>query len=203
MKKQALKYLGYTGENISDEINELLDDCIEEVNRYANFKVIYRKYDINEIPIDLNFQPINDLLNGCDACILIGCTLGHQLEQRIRYYSKFDQAKMVVLDAISSSFIEEQCDLFEEGLKLEKRTFRFCPGYDGTPLSINREIARVLDLKKLLGIDFTETDLMIPQKTMIGIIGLGKNSVKRHCNNCVNISNCTFREAGTRCYKID
>lgn len=210
MKQQILKYLGYYTQNITPEMENLIDECIEEVKQYSRFKAVYATYNIcheplmiKDIDLNLDYPAIHSLLDDCNQCLLIACTLGHALEQRIKYYSKFDQVRMIVLDATGSSYVEKMCDDFEENLHLEKRTFRFCPGYENTPLSINRKIAQVLNIQKNLGIELTESDLMIPQKSMIGIIGLGSNQAKKSCDYCIMKTNCEYRKRGSRCYRID
>lgn len=210
MKQQALKYLGYMAQIITPEMNNMIDECIEEVVEYAKFKAIYQTYTLQHSPlgiemIDLNldYPAMHHLLDDCHQCLLIACTLGQELEKRIRYYSKFDQARMMVMDAVASSYVEECCDVFEKELKLVDRTYRFCPGYENTPLSINRTIYQTLDVYKHLGVELTEGDLMVPQKSMIGIIGLGRAKKKKECGMCILKQDCSFRRRQTRCYKQD
>ena len=142
-------------------------------------------------------------MDNCDECILIGCTLGASVEKRIRYYSQCDLNKMMVLDALASAYLEEQCDLFEDNLLLGNRTIRFCPGYENTPLSLNKQIGQILNVEKHLGIQFTKGNLMIPQKSMIGIIGIGENKLIKHCHHCIKWNDCEFRKKGQHCYKND
>lgn len=210
MKKQALKYLGYRTQTITSEMEMMLDECIEEVEKYSEFKAVYETFTLAHQPLcipaihlDLDYPALNHLLKDCHQCILIACTLGVTLERRIRYYGKFNQAKMIVLDAVSSAYVEKCCDDFEQTLNLQNRTYRFCPGYEQTPLSINRKIARVLEIHKKIGVELSENDLMIPQKSMIGIIGIGDSTHKKTCQNCMLKEHCDFRKRGTRCYWID
>ena len=73
-------------------------------------------------------------------------------------------------------------------------------GYGDIPLSFNREIARVLDVGKTLGVTLTPDHLMIPQKSMLGLIGIGTPERKKQCGQCVMKEDCAFRKRGQRCY---
>ena len=79
-------------------------------------------------------------------------------------------------------------------------SYRLCPGYGDIPLSFNREIARVLDVGKTLGVTLTPDHLMIPQKSMLGLIGIGTPERKKQCGQCVMKEDCAFRKRGQRCY---
>lgn len=210
MRTKVWKYLGYQNQVIPLEMENLVEDCIREVKEYAHFKAVYQRHPLCHEPLsiaalalDLDYKALHHLLDQCAECILIACSLGIILEQRIKYYAKFDQTRMIVLDAAASAYVEERCSQFEQSLNLEQRTFRFCPGYEQTPLSMNRHIAKVLDIYKYLGVELTEGDLMIPQKSMIGIIGIGISPHRKNCNTCIKMDDCLFRKKGQRCYKID
>lgn len=210
MNEQALKYLGYMTQTITPEMEAMMEECAKEVEKYAEFKAVYETFTLAHQPlsipaIDLNldYPALNHLLENCSQCILIACTLGAGLERRIRYYGKFDQARMIVMDAFSSVYVEAQCDAFEKNLNLNQRTYRFCPGYEQTPLSINRKIAKVLEIHKKIGVELSDSDLMIPQKSMIGIIGIGDSGHKKTCRDCMLKENCDFKRRNTRCYKTD
>lgn len=207
IKETALKYLGHTGQEITDEMKLLLDDCMQEVKKVSQPKVISRRFELSQEPLQIKelglLLPGNQLkeeFSQCTHCLLIGATLGIMLERKVKYYEKSNMTKAAVMDAVSSAFLEEYCDDYEEGLGCPNRTFRLCPGYGDIPLSFNREIARILDIGKVLGVTLTPDNLMIPQKSMLGLIGIGAPGRKKQCGQCVMKNDCIFRKRGQRCY---
>lgn len=209
MKDKVLKHFHYEGQELSDEMIALIDEAIEEVKKYSNFKAIHIIDEFDEVQNDLVHYHLNlDMpqfkayFKGAHHCILIACTLGLTLERRFHYLENVEPTKMLIMDGVASVYLEELCDQYQESLPYKIETYRFCPGYQGTPLSLNREIATILDIYKNLGIDLTKHDIMIPQKSMIGLIGIGSKA-KVTCGNCVFLHDCIFRKKGQRCYDED
>lgn len=207
IKENALKYLGHTGQQITDEMESLLDECIRDVKHVSQPKVVSRRFDlsgdsleIRELGLSLPGNQIREAFLQCSHCLFIGATLGITLERKIKYYEKSDMTKAAVMDAVSSAYLEAYCDEYEESLGYPNRSYRLCPGYGDIPLSFNREIARVLDIGKTLGITLTPDNLMIPQKSMLGLIGIGTPERKKQCGQCVMREDCVFRKRGQRCY---
>lgn len=207
IKETALKYLGYTGQNITEDMERLLDECIKEVRQVSQPKVISQRFDLSAEPLkikDLDLclpgGQLKDAFAQCTHCLFLGATLGITLERKIKYYGKSNMTRAAVMDAVSSAYLEDYCDEYEEGLGYPNRTFRLCPGYGDIPLSFNREIARALDIGKRLGITLTPDNLMIPQKSMLGLIGIGAPKRKKQCGQCVMRKDCPFRKRGQRCY---
>lgn len=207
IKENAPKYLGHTGQQITDEMESLLDECIREVKQVSQPKAVSRRFElfgalpqIKELGLSLPGDQIREAFLQCSHCLFIGATLGVTLERKVKYYEKSNMTKAAVMDAVGSAYLEAYCDEYEEGLGYPNRSYRLCPGYGDIPLSLNREIARVLDVGKTLGVTLTPDHLMIPQKSMLGLIGIGTPERKKQCGQCVMREDCVFRKRGQRCY---
>ena len=212
IRENALKYLGYQApfEGLTPEISDLLDECIEEIKQTAEPKVIVKKFKLAKDPLRLEEsgdeilgQQMADMLKDCEECLLIGCTLGIGMERKTKFYAKINMTKSTVLDAVASAYLEEYCDEYEQTLGFGNRTYRACPGYGDFPLEFNRRIAILLDISKKIGVTITSNNLLIPQKSMLGLIGIGSDKRKKSCGNCVMKEACPFRKRGQRCYKTD
>ena len=208
IKENALKYLGYPDSTVDSKIEVLLDQCIEEIQTMSTPKFVYKKFtlehtplSIKELQIELPYQELLDLFDSCHSCLIIGCTLGQEVDRHLKYLSKIDMTKMTIFDAVASSYIEYACDNYEETLQLGERTFRFCPGYGEVPITLNKVFARALDMAKFIGLTVQESNILLPQKSMIGIIGIGDTKYKKHCFSCIKKQDCPFRKRGQRCYK--
>ena len=209
IKENALKYLGYLDNQVDSNTEILLNECLKELEQvtpkfmYQRYTLTHHPLTIKELNLSINYPDLIDLFDSCDRIVIIACTLGLQLDQQLRYYSKINLTKMTVMDALASSYIEIKCDEYEAKQNFGKRTFRFCPGYGNVPLELNKNLANALNCSKHIGLTVQESNLLLPQKSMIGLIGLGDEKLTKHCFSCVNKENCMYRKRGQRCYKKD
>ena len=209
IKANALKYLGYLDDQVDERTNALLEECLQELQQFTP-KFMYQIYTlthqplmIKELNLVIDYPDLIDLFDSCNQVVVIACTLGLPLDQKLRYYSKIDLTKMTIMDALASSYIEAKCDEFEAKQNFGKRTFRFCPGYGNVPLELNQALVRALSCDKHIGLTVQSNNLLLPQKSMIGLIGLGDEKLTKHCFSCINKENCIYRKRGQRCYKKD
>lgn len=209
IKENALKYLGYLDNQVDSNTEILLNEWLKELEQvtpkfmYQIYTLTHHPLTIKELNLTINYPDLIDLFDSCDRIVIIACTLGLQLDQQLRYYSKINLTKMTVMDALASSYIEIKCDEYEAKQNFGKRTFRFCPGYGNVPLELNKNLANALNCSKHIGLTVQESNLLLPQKSMIGLIGLGDEKLTKHCFSCVNKENCMYRKRGQRCYKKD
>ena len=110
--------------------------------------------------------------------------------------------KAIVFDAVSSRYLEECCDQFEKQLQLGPHTFRFAPGYGDLPIEYNSILGKYLQIDKKLGVYVENGGTFLPMKTMLGIVGIGKNYQKT-CLSCIRKEKCELRRGGLRCYVKD
>ena len=209
IKENALKYLGYLDNQVDSNTEILLNECLKELEQvtpkfmYQIYTLTHHPLTIKELNLTINYPDLIDLFDSCDRIVIIACTLGLQLDQQLRYYSKINLTKMTVMDALASSYIEIKCDEYEAKQNFGKRTFRFCPGYGNVPLELNKNLANALNCSKHIGLTVQESNILLPQKSMIGLIGLGDNRKEKTCQNCLHIKDCNFRKRGQTCYAKD
>ncbi len=199
-KDLIFKYLGYRNITPDPKTLDLIDECIKEIESISRFKYIYKEY--YEI---LPFLTLNKnylkFLDGASSYLLVGMTLGIEVDRRLTFYQKTDMTKSLIFDCVASAYIEEVSDDYEKNsLPYDVKSYRFCPGYTNTSFLDNQEIARFLDIRKI-GINFLQSGLMVPLKSMVGIIAIGK-TMKKTCASCTNFSDCDFRKDGITCYKM-
>ena len=83
-----------------------------------------------------------------------------------------------MLDALGAERIESLCETFCKELSLKSRakgacvTPRFSPGYGDLPLTFQKEIFRVLDCPRQIGLSLNESLLMSPSKSVTAIMGI-------------------------------
>ena len=218
-KSEVLRYLGHNRQEIDNDLNSKINQCIKETKNEIDTKYVYQIYDIKK---DLNLntvqfentnlilksKDISELLRDCDKCVLMCATLGFNIEKNIRRYSYNNLTKGIIIDACATTSIEEVCDLVQDSIldkvaKEEKSlTMRYSPGYGDLDISANRDILNVLDAHRKIGVTVTNTGIMIPRKSVVALIGITNEKigkVKRTCENCSNRFNCEYRRKADGC----
>lgn len=197
VRRHAYTYLGYKKIGESEEMDALIDECLHEIEEISQFKYIYTL--MNERLEFLNQEAYKRLLKDSSEYYLVLTTLGKRVDDRTKYYSYVDMTKSLVFDACASAYLEYKADEYENMNLKSPRTFRFCPGYGNTSTNDLREIFKYLKASSI-GVSMLESNLMIPLKSMCGIIGIGASS-KKECGDCTVKDKCKFREEGLRCYE--
>ena len=144
-------------------------------------------------------QIIEKQLKGSEAYVLFICTCGQEYEayqQRLK--TENDLVRVYIADALGSVIAEKCADEMEKNLQesIEKlgwhHTNRFSPGYCGWHVSQQQKLFPLFE-GETCGVRLTESSLMLPIKSVSGIIGIGKD-VRRLDYTC---GLCQFE----KCYK--
>lgn len=207
-EREILRYLGHRGQEIPENVGQLMAECQRELERAAAPKSIWRSYPlrVTEAEIDAScFQTTSRNLarnlKDCDEIILFGATLGSQVDVLLMKYGKLSVSKAVVMQAAAVAMLETYCDERNEELKAEylsKERYlrpRFSPGYGDFPLVCQQPIAAALELNKRIGITLTESLLMVPSKSVTAVIGVSQipgNCQVQGCENCAR-RECLYR----------
>ena len=198
MRLEILKYLGYQRDTVADAHTEqLMDRALEEMQQLSEFKYVYASYDYPQ-GFMLDNQVYMNYLHGSDGYLLCATTLGIAVDRRLKRLQMEDMAYAVVFDATAGVYLEKKADEFEKSLPYSSLGYRFCPGYAGTPLEDNAKIAALVKANKI-GISFLDSGLMLPMKSMTGIVRIGGES-RKSCKGCVALPACSFRKRGETCY---
>ena len=197
LRRTACTYLGCYGEPTAQML-EMVDECLAEAKKLSHFRAVGKEY--TQLLPFLEKEPYQSFLAGCTGYALVAMTLGAEAERRVRALMTLDPARAVVLDACASALVEYEADLWEERFGKD-RTFRFCPGYGGTSITDNAFILEVLNASRI-GIELLPSGMMAPQKSMAGIIGLGKRT-RKTCKDCMAAAGCQFKKEGLTCYRSE
>ena len=218
-KSEVLRYLGHNGQDIDDDLNSQIDQCIEETKENIDIKYVYEIYNIkNDLDsnsigcenstLKLLSRDLGELLEDCDKCVLMNATLGFNIEKNIRRYSYKNLTKGVIIDACATTSIEEVCDMVQDSILQDvakegkSLTMRYSPGYGDLDIRANKDILNVLNAQRKIGVTVTDTGIMIPRKSVVALIGITNKKikkVKRTCDNCPNRDNCEFRRKADGC----
>ncbi|MBO6189141.1 MAG: methionine synthase [Prevotella sp.] len=138
-------------------------------------------------------------LHGAEAYVLFICTSGMEFEayqQRLK--DAGDVVRIFIADALGSVIAEKTADRMEDHLQesIDKlgwqHTNRFSPGYCGWHVSQQQRLFPLFQ-GHTCGVTLTDSSLMVPIKSVSGIVGIGKE-VRRLDYSC---GLCDFKQ----CYK--
>jgi len=142
---------------------------------------------------------ITGQLRGSEAYALFVCTSGKEYDAYLqRLKDDGDMVRLFIADALGSIIAEKCADRMEESLQLSidklgwHHTNRFSPGYCGWHVAEQQQLFPLFG-GQTCGVRLTDSSLMVPIKSVSGIIGLGKE-VRRLDYTC---GLCDFKQ----CYK--
>lgn len=208
-KFEVLRYLGYKDQIIDNEMDNLINRVIKDVEK-TSYKYIYKKFDIvkkNNIRVlstNIEFKgvSINNILKYSDEIIIFAATLGQEVDKQINKLKYKNLTEMLILDACASEMIEKILDKLEEEIKIDGFHLapRYSPGYGDLSLDYQKDILKILDATKKIGLMVSESSILLPKKSVTGIIGIQNTNRKvdyRPCDDCLARLSCDF----TKCTK--
>lgn len=216
-KTEVLRYLGHRSEIIEENLDLLVDECIEEIKSYINYRYSYKIFHIQKEEDKVNVIDSNIIFRGKDIkehlkdssmCAILGVTLGTLVDTKIRYYEKVNLTKALILDACATTAVEWVCDEVQNLIKDEAEekllgiTYRYSPGYGDLEIDIQPNILKAIDAERKIGLTVTESNILIPRKSVTAIIGFqDKNIIRQHpgCKQCSSYSQCGYRKGGNHC----
>lgn len=214
-QKEALRYLGYVGNNPEENIQKILNECESNVLDIIDPRYIYKCFDIisnqekivlDNCKLELTGNDIVNHLKGCTKVILMCATLSINMDRFIRVTQITDMTKAVIIDSLASVAIEKICDNIQDDIMEEFsgyfQTYRYSPGYGDFPIEIQKDFLSVLDAPKKIGLTSTEDCILTPKKSVTAVIGLSETQLraeKRGCQSCNMKDTCIYRKKGERC----
>ncbi len=205
--KDVFEELGYGDtipcEDVIDSITEVMEKLNEIVQPRYYFEIFEgelskKSVNINNVGFDIG-KIICSQLRESDKFVLFAVTAGSELSDYLEEAQKDDDMiRVYIADSIGSIIAERTADqmekeladlIFPEGFK---HTNRFSPGYCGWNVNEQHKLFSLLP-PHICGITLTESSLMLPVKSVSGIIGVG-NKVLRKEYKC---SLCSYKN----CYK--
>lgn len=209
LMREAVRYLGYGKHAVDDQTLGLIADSFGSLRTLSSRKSVYRIFDLEQEDgetvrfgsLTVKSKSLGKNLRGCDKIVLFGATLGIGVDQLLFRTSKTDMAKTVVLQACAAALLEEYCDECQDRIRQEMESEgrylrpRFSPGYGDFPIECQRDLVRMLDCAKSIGLTLTESCMMAPSKSVTAVIGAGRAAVRCHrqgCESCEKLD-CIYR----------
>lgn len=209
-EQEVLHYLGCRDGD--EQVMAQIRAMINTIEKLAVPRILWR-----EFPLQMG-QPVgaftllgNDvkhLLKESISCIMMGATLGVQIDREIKKRNIRDMGEALVLDACANAGIEAVCDTFCDQLEkdYEKKgqylTDRFSCGYGDLPITMQSDFIKVLDAQRKIGLYVNESQTLLPCKSVTAIMGVASTiqpTIVRGCGVCKMRKTCVYRKGGTTC----
>lgn len=210
----ALRYMGWRGEP-DERISALMDECEAELLQAAKPRFVWRVFDISrseggielsECGFLLTGKDIARHLDGCTKAAITAATLSADADRLLKRLQLEDSAKAMAADAMASVFAEQISDSAQSEILAEMEgysaTWCYAAGYGDFPLEITPRLITAVDASRKIGVSCTGSNMLTPQKSIVGIVGLSENKLgnkRKSCESCNMRGSCKFQAAGEKC----
>lgn len=181
--REIFRYMGMRAEN--SDVGELIDRSIAEAKDKFIYKVCYTELPISQSDSEIDFgfarvksRALEKCLSGCDKAVIFVATVGIEIDRLIKKSGVVSPLQSLAYQAFGTERIEALCDAFTTEIFEEKKksgqaiTPRFSPGYADLSLELQRDIFKVLECEKRIGVMLNKSMLMSPSKSVSAIIGI-------------------------------
>ncbi|MFC2067823.1 hypothetical protein ACFLTP_02255 [Chloroflexota bacterium] len=201
-KQTVLNNIGYHADcepttRINSLVNEYVENSLHLIEpSYSclirNVKSVKKSHVVIDGRLVFKSQVVARLLELCDQVAIFTSTIGGHLEEMVSHLAENGLVlKATVLDTIGSVTVERLADFVQErvgkvvgarGLSISRR---FSPGYCDWNIEQQVNIFKAMNGNSG-GIYLKKSHLMLPQKSISGIIGIGNNEVVNYnpCKTC-------------------
>jgi hypothetical protein len=215
-KDHVNQIIGYTDNNSHAYFDDYIDELLLNLPKHVRIKSGYRIVDTEKPADNKKGMLINSTLFALERIVtsqlrkaeqaaVFLCSIGQELENRSKTLLKEDDAALgYIVNTVASEAVENATNLLHDhiGQKMQELglhiTNRYSPGYCKWPVSEQHKLFSLLP-DQFCDIQLTGSALMIPIKSVSGIIGIGKNvtRVDYLCDWC-NVKDCTYRMIKSR-----
>jgi len=211
-REEVLRYQGYSKKRVKKPNQNILRITEEEINRGYNLFKPQGIYSLIKITCFTSKERINlengltfrfpksiiNQLKGVSHFLVGVVSIGVLIEKKVsELFSQGEYPRALALDAVGTVAVEDfsrevrklaRQEVKEQGFKTSRH---FSPGYGGWEVS-QQEIIFKSILTDNIGVRLTKGYMMLPQKSLSWIIGVGKEMIisSEEDNNC---GNCQYK----------
>ncbi len=191
-RKQVCNYVGYGSDyKLPTRVLSLVDEYVEHAQHLIepsyscvirDIKLVRDSIVVIEDSIVFRSKVIAHLLEQCEKVAVFLVTIGGHLEETVCQLAKEGLiVQSAVLDAIGSVAAEKVADFVQSSVGEVARaqglciSQRFSPGYCDWDIGQQKMVFWAVN-GNAMGVRLTERCLMIPQKSVSGVIGIGSSA---------------------------
>ena len=199
--QQILRNMGYADCEPPARIASLVDEYVDNVHYLIEPSYSYVIRDIELVYgsgaaiegwITFGSEVVARLLEQCENVAVFVLTIGSYLEEMVDQLTDDGLIlQATVLDAVGSGAVEKLADFVQDRIRVLAGSQglyvsrRFSPGYCDWDVKQQRMVFQAMNGDSA-GATLTEGYLMLPQKSISGIIGIGPRKVEKYnpCKTC-------------------
>ncbi|MBU1087463.1 MAG: methionine synthase [Candidatus Omnitrophica bacterium] len=191
--RQIYSRLGYVNNKtwLSDKQQKQINDYIAQAEALIELKGLAMVLDIKQInqskisfsnELMVKSNSLAKLLLNSSQALFMGATSGQAITQAISKNSENhgDMTQAVVFDAVASEMTDAALDwlvnYYNNTMRRQNKTLtkrRFSAGYGDFGIENQKLIFDVLNMKQL-GVEITDSFLLVPEKSVTAIAGIGQ-----------------------------
>ena len=208
IRRETFRYLGCGSEVPDEKTLEMADRAIELLSERCRPRSTSRIVEISagtegirlEGGAVIYSESIARVMSGCSRMLVFGATLGTEADILIKRETAVNIAMGAVMQAAAAAYIEEYCDELQTELNErfsavgEPLGDRFSPGYGDFALEYQRELFRILDCPRQIGLTLTDNYIMIPSKSVTAVIPIGGRCGRQIGCSCCEKMDCQYRK---------
>lgn len=208
---EVYEAMGYGTETPGEDIRNMVEEVMEQVTSFAIGRFTYIIVDgvLSKDTLQISQDTlhmgsiISRQLRGSEQFALFAATAGQEFEEWMDEVKRGgDVVQQFIADSLGSCIAEKVADRMEEILAQHiapqglKHTNRFSPGYCNWQVSEQQKLFSLFPTPSPCGIRLTSSSLMIPIKSVSGIIGIGPRVRKMEysCGLCT-LEHCYKRKS--------
>lgn len=204
--KDVGRYMGIGHTPPDTQTAQCMQQALALLKETVKYSVCYMQVPVSFTEAGTDFgvfqaqgKSLSKNLAGCGHAILFAATTGMAAERSRKRAAVLSPSLGLALDAAGTAAIESFCDLLcEEWARAYPEMLfrpRFSPGYGDLPLETQKPLLETLAAGRHAGIALTDALLMVPQKSVSAIVGMGQTGCtakKPDCCACGR-QDCAFR----------
>ncbi len=188
-RNEVCRRLGYKDRSPSASTLSLIDSQIAKADKLIKPIYTYEPKTIERVvgektfvagSLVFNSKTVSYVLSDCKWAAIFLVTIGSNLDEEMsKLMEKGEMLVATILDAVGTEAVAQALYRLQDVVKGiaqangYQATVRYSPGYCDWDVSQQKVLFQVLDSTSL-GVSLTESCFMMPQKSISGIIGIGK-----------------------------
>lgn len=206
----VLSYLNVPYSAADEQMIQKAGWGIETIFEHAQIKVVSETFESTVSGKQTSVQTPNGAINvisndlalfleHSNQVMVAAVTLGHGVSRLIKRTLITSPSDAVYIDAAASAIADATCDYLQDtwAEQMESMgrfyTGRFSPGYGDLNISTQEQFSMLIDAEKRIGCHLTNSFLLIPEKSVIFIMGSADRAYTGNTKTCSgNCTRCTL-----------
>ena len=206
---QVLRYLGCRPTAAPEEVRHLAEKAAQSVQQAAVCRACWCRLPVsieNERlvhlgPLSFESRNLAKNLSRCEEAFLFGATIGPGPERLILAGRRLSAADALAADAAGTAAVEQWCDEINAQLASlaaqENRYLRprYSAGYGDFSIDAQPQLVQLLDMPRKIGVTITQTNMLLPSKSVTAVVGISAMPVQCQSSGCLNCQqpDCPYR----------